>query len=87
MGHLHPTSQNCYALDRMEFLHFMYKILILIAFFSQKGPTAPKDKFLAMPLIGDNFILFELLKTQKHGNLAYKKALRKNRIRIPANPF
>ena len=39
-----PSSQNCYALDRMKFLHFIYKILILKAFFSQKYPTAPPPK-------------------------------------------
>ena len=41
MWHLHPPSQNCYVLDRMEFLHFIYEISILIAFFSQKCPSAP----------------------------------------------
>ena len=38
MGH---PRQKCYALDRMECFHFLYKILILIAFFRQKCPTAP----------------------------------------------
>ena len=37
-----PPSQNCYALDSLEFFHFLYKILILIAIFSQKCPTAPR---------------------------------------------
>ena len=32
MGHLHPPSQNCHALDIMEFWDFIYKNLILIAF-------------------------------------------------------
>ena len=50
MGHLHPPSQNCYALDRMMFFHFSYKILILIAFFSQNVQLHPQDKFLATPL-------------------------------------
>jgi hypothetical protein len=40
-GAFAPPSQNCYILDRMEFLHFIYTILVLIAFFSQKCPTAP----------------------------------------------
>ena len=29
MGHLHPPSQNCYTLDRMEYLNFICKSIIL----------------------------------------------------------
>ena len=50
MGHLHPPSQNCYALVRMEFLHDIYKILILIPFIVKNVQLHPQDKFLATPL-------------------------------------
>ena len=46
MRHLQLPSQNCYALDRMVFFHFIYKILALRAKMSN---CTPQDKFLAMP--------------------------------------
>ena len=45
----------------MEFLNELYKILILIAFFSQKSPSAPpQDKFLATPLVLYNGVNYSL---------------------------
>ena len=60
MGHLHPPSQSCYTLDWMQFFHLLYKIWILIAFFSQKCSTAPPRQIsgyaTAKMSINDNII-------------------------------
>jgi hypothetical protein len=36
MGHLHPPSPNCLALDKIEVSNFLYKSLILRGIFRQK---------------------------------------------------
>ena len=63
MGHLHPPTQNCYALDRMQFLDLIYKKFNINSIFSQKCPIAPPpprqiSDYATVKKISQNFIHF-----------------------------